>query len=220
MADRPIDRHEIRRKTKSNVIDTRTQINKWRDSWLACYELVRDYPDVDIKSFHELFQQWVPMINYIFDNQIGDLTRYEAIFFYCQESPGPKEIIQLYFGENRLNNMVRVYILFNQVEFIKIYEKYCKNMTQSNRMLVDESRGTINISSFENHEVGLDPASYFKNMTCWQMLFIFTMHALAHWDAYDKYEHSYYDSHLRVRDSPFYKMHFYGKVVNRRFDQF
>lgn len=213
MADRPIDRHEIRRSARpsSNV----GHINRWRDAWLACYQVVQDWPSVELTRFHDVFQVWISTLNWVFEHPISNLERYEPTFYYCNENPGPKEIVQLYMGENRLDDRIPVYVVFNLFEFRKIHRQYCANMTKSNRMLVDEARGTINVGSFDE-EYGGDPAAYFQNMTAWQLLFIFTLHALAHWDAYDKYDHCHYDSHMHVRDSPFFKLYFYGQIVYRR----
>jgi hypothetical protein len=85
-------------------------------------------------------------------------------------------------------------------------------MAKSNQMLMNEDRGTVSLSNF--HEA--NPAEYFQTMMTWKLLFIYTLHAMAHWDAYDKYEHAHYDTHLYVRDSPFFKLYFYGQIVHFR----
>lgn len=81
-------------------------------------------------------------------------------------------------------------------------------MSKSNNILANKSRGIVNLSSFSEHESS--PAECLKNATCWHLLFIYTMHALAHLETYENYDHAHYNTHMYVKDSPFYKMYFYG----------
>lgn len=213
--ERPIDRHESRRNPTN--IRSMSRVNKWRDAWSACYRIVEEFTVVDLKQFHTIFERWVPILNWIFDRPIHHLNRYEPIFFYCYQPNGPKEIIKLYMDENVIDEHIVVYIIFNVYEFTIIQRRYCLDYTKSNQMLYNEARGTVNLASMiENEQSNLNPAEYFQTMTCWHLLFIYTLHALAHWDAYDKYEHAHYDTHLNVRDSPFFKFHFYGQVIYRK----
>lgn len=191
-----------------------SKVSKWRDAWTACYQVVEGMDATDLRHFHSIFEKWVPILNWIFENPIPNLERYEPIFYYCTDPGGPKEILQLYFGENRFDERTTVNVIFNLFEFKAIHRLYCTNFSKSNQMLVNEARGTINMVSSDQYEH--DPAQYFQTMTTWQLLFIFTLHALSHWDAYDKYEHAHYDDHLYVRDSSFYKLYFYGQVIYHR----
>lgn len=209
--ERPIDRHEYKRNNLN--FKSVSKVNKWRDAWLACYRVVEEYTAVDIKQFHTIFERWVPILNCIFDQPIYQLDRYEPIFFYCNQPNGPNEVIRLYFDENRMADETQiVYIIFNVYAFHDTQKKYCLEYTKSNQMLYNESRGTINLQCMMENDL-YNPAEYFQTMTCWQLLFIYTLHALSHWDAYDKYENSCYDTHIYVRDSPFFKFYFYGQVV-------
>lgn len=223
MATRRIDRHEVRQRPyPSPTTDTRhftslTKINQWRNAWTACYKIVQDWPHVDYTRFHDVFQYWVPIINWIFESPIN-LHRYQATFQYCNETPGPKEIIQIYMGEMRTSDeKIPTFIIFNVYEFRKILTQYCADMARTNRLMVDEARGTINTLALDDAEMVLDPAEFFKTMTAWELLFIFTLHALAHWDTFDKYDHCHYDTHQYVRDSVFFKMSFYGQIVLHRY---
>lgn len=211
--ERSIDNHEIRRPRSANSI-TLTKMNRWRDAWIACYEVVEERQTCDLKQFHSIFERWVPILNWVLQKPISDLDRYEVFFYYCNDPFGPKEIVQLYMDENPLDEQTGVHVVFNMYEFLLIHKQYCYNMNKTNHLLVNESRGTINISGCREYENC--PADYFQTMTMWQMLFIYTLHALAHWDAYDKYEHAHYDTHLYVRDSPFFKLYFYGQIIYRK----
>jgi hypothetical protein len=220
MATRPIDQHETRRRNFSQSTESRryqalTKINKWRDAWTACYRIVQDWPKADYLRFHDVFQQWVPIINWVFGYPI-ELRHYRFQFHYCTESPGPKEILHYYVGEMQCANRIPIHVVFNVLEFRKILEHYCSDMTRSNRMLVDEDRGTVNTMNFDERDFIEDPAEYFKTMTAWELLFIFTMHAMAHWDAYHSSNSCHYLRHDVVKTSPFYQMHFYGQIVYQR----
>lgn len=210
--ERPIDKHESYR-TLTNLQPT-SKVARWREAWNACYQVVENIPTVNLKEFHIIFERWVPILNWIFGRPIPKLDRYSPIFFYSFQPNGPKEIIKLYMDENALEDSTQVYIIFNVHEFQIIKKRYCLDYTASNQMLYNEARGTVNLSSILQNEQQ-NPAEYFQTMTCWHLLFIYTLHALAHWDVYDKYEHCYYDSHLYLNQSPFYKFYFYGQVVYR-----
>lgn len=203
-----MDEHEIRKRQPAASL---SKVSKWRDAWNTCYQLVEGRDPNDLRNFHNVFEKWVPALNRIFENPIQNLERYEPVFYYCTDPGGPKEIIQLYFAENSLDEHVTVNVIFNLFEFRLIHRDYCANLSKSNQMLVNEARGTINMSSLEDY--GHDPAKYFQDMTTIQMLFIFTAHACAHWEMYNKCEHAHYDDHLGVRDSKFYKFHFPGQIV-------
>ena len=212
--ERPIDRHEINRTSNFRSI---SKINKWRDAWLACYRIVEEFTTVDIKQFHSIFERWVPILNWVFDRPIHPLDRYDAEFYYCNQPNGPNEIIKLYFDDDPKEEIdsIPVYVVFNVYEFQIIQKRYCLDYTKSNQMVFNEARGTVNLrAALENERY--NPAEYFQTMTCWHLLFIYTLHALAHWDTYNKYDNGHYDTHLYVRDSPFFKFHFYGQIVYRK----
>lgn len=212
--ERPIDKHESKRNASN--IRSISRVNKWRDAWWACFRVVEEFTSADVKQFHSVFERWVPIVNWIFGRPIHRLDRYEPVFFYCNHPNGPNEIIKLYMDENSMDDdCIKVYVIFNEYEFKIIQKRYCLDYTRSNRLLYNEARGTVNLATCTENDQS-DPAEYFQVMTCWQLLFIYTLHALAHWDTYDKYENGYYDSHLKVRDSPFFKFHFYGQVVVRK----
>lgn len=206
--ERSIDQHEIRRPNIRS--STMTHINKWREAWNVCYDVVSECPHFNLKNFHRIFDQWVPALNMIFDKVIPNLSRYTPYFYYSYEPKGPKEIIQLYFEEQPLEDKIIVHIVFNVHEFCNIQKQYCENMNRLNQMLVNEARGTINIINQTENE--MSPAEYFQLMTTWHLLFIFTLHALAHWDTFDKYEHAHYDTHMIVRDSVFFKLYYQGTL--------
>lgn len=212
--ERAIDQHEVRRPARSAHATTiLTKMNRWRTAWSACYQLVEDWPNCDPKRFHPIFEKWVPILNWIFEKPISNLERYDALFYYCNEPNGPKEIIQLYMDDNPLEDDTVVHIVFNVYEFTLIHKQYCLNMCKNNQMLFNEARGTINLVSCQEYDT--NPAEYFQTMTYWQLLFVHTLHALAHWDTYDAYEHAHYDTHFHIRDSPFFKLHFFGRIVYR-----
>ena len=209
--ERPIDKHESNRNPATSIRSI-SKVNKWRDAWMACYRVVEEFTTVDLKQFHTIFERWVPILNWIFDRPIHHLNRYLPTFYYCNQSNGPQEIIKLYMDEDSEDDLTTVHIIFNLYEFKIIQKRYCLDYTKSNQMLYNEARGTVNLASIMQIDQH-NPAEYFNTMTCWHLLFIYTLHALAHWDTYNKYESGYYDTHLYVRDSPFYKFHFYGQIV-------
>lgn len=207
--ERPIDRHTVRKSNSRGP--SLSKINQWRDAWIACYQIVEHLQNADIKRFHTIFEKWVPILNYIFHKPIANLERYQAKFYYLNEPNGPKEVIQLYIEENPFEELTLVYVIFNLYEFNLIHQQFCLNMSKSNQMLVDQGKGTINLLCLNEYET--NPADYFKLMTCWHLLFIYTLHALAHWETYDKYEHAHYDTHTYLRDSPFFKIFYYGHLT-------
>lgn len=210
--NRPIDHHETRSHLKK--FKPTSKVKKWREAWSACYRVVEEYSYMDLKQFHKIFERWVPILNIIFENTIPKLDKYDPTFFYCNQANGPKEIIKLYMDENIVNGRITTYIIFNIYEFNIIHKQYCTEYAKSNQMNYNEARGTVNLTSLMESDQH-NPAEYFKLMSCWYLLFIYTLHALAHWDTYDKYDHGYYDTHSYVRDSPFFKFHFYGQIVYR-----
>lgn len=206
--ERPIDTHEVRR---TKVVSERpNKINQWRDAWIACYDFVSDWQTIDLKNFHYIFEKWVPLINLIFGNQIK-LSRYNTSFYYIYDLAGPKEVLHLYVDNSLLQETHEVYVLFNLHAFQKIQRQYCQDQSRSQHMLVNEARGTVNLNHFLEHES--NPAEYFRIMTTWQLLFVYTVHLLSHWDTFDKYDHSDYENHVLLRESPFHKLHFYGQMV-------
>lgn len=206
--ERSIDRHEVRsRRTTSNAM---SKVNKWRRAWIHCYNIVEHYTTFDPKNFHTLFEQWVPILNYVFDMPIH-LERYDVVFYYCNVPDGPKEVIQLFMDENPLEDRTNLHVIFNLYEFRAIHHDYCVNLTKSNKFLYNQARGTIHLSAL--HEELSNPAEFLTTMSGYHLLFIFTNHALAHWDVYEQYEHAHYDNHLHVRNSPFFNFHFLGELV-------
>lgn len=208
MNERPIDRHESRRTFAVS------RVNKWQDAWTACYEVVRDQQTCDLKSFHLVFERWVPILNWIFEKPIFRLELYEPLFYYCSQQNGPKEVIMLYLEPSNEAATCKMHIIFNLFEFNNIYKRFCSDMSQSNQLLLNEARGTINLSSLFEEEQ--NTAEYFQTMTCWQLLFVHTLHALAHLDIYDKTRHAHYDKHHFMRDSVFFRFYCNGEVVYRK----
>lgn len=140
------------------------------------------------------------------------MDKYIPFFYYSNDPHGSKEILHMYMDPQVGDNNERyMHIVFNLYEFNKIRREYCDNMNRNNHMLVDEARGIINFSIME--DTLHNPAEYFQHTTTWQMLFLFTLHFMAHWDTYDKYQHANYDTHMRVRESDFYNLYFYGQIV-------
>lgn len=211
MNERPIDRHENKRIPRSLAV---SKVGTWIDAWTACYEIVQDFESLDVKRFHTVFEHWVPLLNWIFEKPIVHLENYEPYFYYCMQPNGPKEIIQLYMEPNFVEGGTIVHIIFNVYDFNALHKRFCETLSKSNQLLFNEARGTINLSSLLDEE--RNTAEYFQMMTCWQLLFVFTLHALAHWDIYDKYRHAHYDTHLYMKESPFYKFYCCGDVVIRK----
>jgi hypothetical protein len=206
--ERTIDHHESQKQTRVNA----SRLLKWRDAWNACYNVVEGYSSTSLKSFHSVIGQWMSILNWVFGNPIHPLRHYIPFFYYCGEPHGPKEILHAYIDPNVGENGERyVHIVFNLYAFNKIHREYCDNTNRCNTMLVDEARGTINFSLLE--ETTHNPAEYFKHMSTWQLLFLFTVHLMAHWDTYDKYQHANYDTHMRVRESEFYNLYFAGNIT-------
>lgn len=211
MNERPIDRHESRRHGRSYAV---SKVSKWIDAWTACYEIVQDQTGLDLKQFHLIFERWVPILNWIFQKPIFRLEKYVPYFYYCHQQNGPKEIIHLYMEPDFNEGGTIVHVVFNFHEFNLIHKKYCTELSKSNELLFNEARGTINLSSLMDEE--RNSAEYFQIMTGWQLLFIHTLHALAHWNMYDKYRHAHYDTHLPIKESPFYNFYCCGDMILRK----
>lgn len=210
--DRTIDHHDSQRPRRNNAVLNR--VGKWRDAWTACHFIAEGYTSKNLKSFHMVLSQWIPVINWIFGNPIDNLDQTVPLFYYCNEPHGPKEILQFYMEPDLRENGERyMHIIFNLYEFNAIRNNYCDNMSRHNHMLVDEARGTINFSVMDDEQGVHNPAEYFKHMTTWQLLFVYTMHFLAHWDIYERYHHANYDTHLRLKESDFYNLFYFGKLV-------
>ena len=206
--ERTIDHHDSQRPARA----TASRVHKWRDAWTACASVVEGYSSTNLKTFHLIFGQWLSILNWIFGNPIPQLKQYVPFFYYCNDPHGPKEILHMYMDPQVGDNSERyVHVVFNVYEFNKIRRDYCDNMNRQNHMLVDEARGIINFSVME--DTLHSPAEYFQHTTTWQLLFLFTLHLMAHWDTYDKYQHANYDTHMRVRESEFYNLYFYGQLV-------
>lgn len=217
---REIDQHEVRKPGPTAVVHSK--IAQWRDMWSACYRIVEDFFNGnDLRCIHQVLERWIPLMNHHLDRPIDNLDKYDMTLYYCDECNGPKEIIHLYMDETAtLEGKLNVFVIVNLYEFRRIHRQYCQDFTRNNQMLVDEARGTINLSAASVLLEGLggvaNPASYFKNLTMWQLLFVYTLHAMAHLDVFDTYDHAHYDSHMYVKESPFYRMHFYGQVIRGR----
>lgn len=212
MDERPIDTHESKRKKTGRSLGG-SKVNQWIHAWTACYEIVQDYSHSDLKQFHSVFEHWVPILNWIFERPIRHLDVYEAYFYYYEQPNGPKEIIQLYMEPDLVEGGTTVHIIFNLHEFQIIHRRSCDQLAKSNQMLFNEARGTVNLSTLLDDE--MNTAEYFESMTCWQLLFIYTLHALAHWDVYDSYKHAHYDNHQHMKESAFYKFYCCGDLIHK-----
>lgn len=210
MSERQIDTHESKRK---KTTQSSSKVDQWIHAWTACYEIVQDYSHTDLKQFHSIFERWVPVLNWIFEKPIRHLDLYEPYFYYYNEPNGPKEIIQLYMEQDMVEGHTLVHIIFNLYDFKMIYKRSCQELSKSNQLLFNEARGTINLSTVLDEEY--TTAEYFESMTCWQLLFIYTLHALAHWDIYDTYKHAHYDTHLYMKESVFYKFYCRGDLIRK-----
>lgn len=212
---REVDRHERAQTCRTTA--TRSRILAWRDAWNLCYRTVENLDGCEVRQFHQVFAKWVPILNRVLGSPIRNLDRYNMSMYYCDEPVGPEEIIHFYFNEVAIADGTRpTYVLFNLHEFRKLHRQFCSNYAQGNEMLVDEERGTVNMTAY--YEQGMQsvcPALYYKNTTTWQLLFIFTLHAMAHLDLYDKYHNSFYKAHKNIQSSVFFKIFFYGQVVWR-----
>lgn len=211
--EREIDSHEIRRPCRTtSTSSAASRVNRWRDAWLLCYRHV-EFNDPDPRRFHDVFPVWANYVNWVFGKPL-DLDRYEMRFYYVNEPVGPKEVFQLYFDENHAGDKIGGRILFNLYDFQKQLRYLCDDMSKNNQLLVNHDRGTINFALLDHQE--RSPAQYFKTMTTWHLFFVHFMHAMAHWDTYDQYEHANYDTHAHVRNSVFFKLYFYGRIYSRR----
>lgn len=209
--ERRIDHHDSQRPRHNSAV--LNHVGKWRDAWSACNFVAEDYTAKDLQNFHIVLSQWIPILNWIFGDAIDNLDQIVPWFYYCNEPHGPKEILQFFMEPNiRENGERHMHIVFNLYEFINIRDNYCANMSRNNHMLVDEARGTINFSVIDEEQG--NPAEYFKHMTTWQMLFMYTMHFMAHWDTYERYNHANYDTHLNMKQSKFYNLYYHGKLVH------
>lgn len=203
-----MDHHDSQRKTRVTV----SRLHKWRDAWMACFSVVDGHASIHLKNFHNIIGQWITILNWIFGNPIQNLQQYVPYFYYWGVPHGPKEILHMYMDPSVGDNGERyVHIIFNVYEFNKLHREYCDNMNKNNNMLVDEARGTINFSMLE--EPTHNPAEFFKYTSAWQLLFLFTIHMMAHWDTFDKYQHANYDTHARVRESEFFNLYFAGTLT-------
>lgn len=211
MTEREIDSHQSKRR-KLHARPS-SKINHWISAWTACYEIAQDYSHLDIRQFHSIFEHWVPILNWIFEKPIADLDRYEPYFYYYNQPNGPKEIIQLYMEPNLVESGTIVHIIFNMYEFNLIHKRSCEQLSKSNQLLFNEARGTVNLSTLLEEDY--NTAEYFETMTRWQLLFIYTMHAMAHWHVYEMYQHAHYDTHLHMKESPFYKFYCCGDVIRK-----
>lgn len=196
----------------------RSRVHTWREAWIACHRVVDQFNAVDLKQFHCVFERWVPLLNRAFDDPI-QLDRYSFTFYYCDESVGPKEILQLYMDESTTEEgKTCVYVVFHVHKFRQVHKTYCDDYSRNNRLLVDEARGTVHLSGIGRDGCGVGaPPQYFKSLATWIALFSFTMHAMAHLEAFDRTDHAHYDTHMIVRDSVFYKLVVYGvlgRLVN------
>lgn len=206
--ERTIDHHDSQKITRVNV----NRLLKWRDAWTACYNVIENYSSPNLRGIHTVIGQWISILNWVFGNPIHPLRQYVPFFYYCGDPNGPKEILHAYMDPSTGENGERfIHIVFNLYEFNKLHRNFCNNTNRECNMLVDEARGTINFSMLE--ETTHNPAEYFKHMAIWQLLFLFTIHFMAHWDTFDKYQHASYDTHMRVRESDFYNLHFAGTIT-------
>lgn len=213
MDERPIDSHESKRKKVAVDRRCRSRVDRWIQAWTACYEITQDYSHLELKQFHAVFERWVPILNWIFEKPIRHLDTYDPYFYYCTAPNGPKEMIQLYMEQDLAEGGTFVHIIFNLYEFNVIYKRACQELAKSNQLLFNEARGTVNLSTLLDEET--NTAEYFQSMTCWQLLFIYTLHALAHWDIYDSYKHAHYDTHLYMKESVFYKFYCRGDLIRK-----
>ncbi|GFR14651.1 uncharacterized protein TNCT_490031 [Trichonephila clavata] len=197
--ERSIDHHESQSPPGRTSAGS-NRVTKWRDAWTACFTVLEGYSSTNLKNFHLVFGQWVSILNWIFGNPIRPLRQYVPYFYYCKEPNGPKEILHMYMDPNvGENNEHFIHIFLNLYELNKIRRDYCENVNRNNPMLVDEARGTINFSVLE--DTINNPAEYFQHISTWQMLFVHTLHLMAHWDTYDKNQHANYDTHMQFKDS-------------------
>ncbi|KMQ84678.1 hypothetical protein RF55_17327 [Lasius niger] len=207
--ERDIDRHEPR--TSKNTL-SRSRINLWRQAWNRCYKIIEHVNSVDFKALPFVFQTWVSILNKTFNSPIRDLEKYTMSMYCYNQEGGPREVLQFYVDESMSIDGTRaIYVIFNACEFKKHLDRYCNDFSSNNRMLVDESRGTINIS--RGISDGRPPAKFYQTLTTWQLFFIFTCHAMAHLELFYLYDHAFFDTHMNIRESVFYKIHFYGQMV-------
>lgn len=207
--ERGIDHHDSR--APSRAFTTVNRVARWRDAWTACMYTAENYSAKNIKSFHLVLSQWIPLLNYMFGGPIM-LKNYILIFYYCREPNGPKEVFQFYVESTIREKGVRVmHIVFNSKAFETVVENYCSNVSRNNHMLVDDGRGTINFSVME--ETVHNPAEFFHYTTTWQMLFLYTLHFMAHWDLFHKSNHANFDTHARLNESEFYNMYYHGQLI-------
>lgn len=213
--EREIDRHErVKSVSPKHNNSTLTKIDLWRKAWAQCYDIVDQWETFDIKKFHYVLERWIPILNRVFNYPILHLeTKYQMILLYCDEPCGNKEVIHFIFDDNPTpDGSIKTFIIFNVYEFRKIFKNYCSNFSRNNVMLIDENRGTINMQACQGFTN--KTADYFKYITTYHLLFIYTLHAMAHLNVFHIHDHSHYDNHAYVKDSPFFKLYFYGQILH------
>lgn len=187
-----------------------SRLNQWRDAWSVCFDYVDLFTATEFEKFHQIFEIWVPILNRTFGSPI-DLDRYEFSFYLCNQPKGPKEVLHLYCEDNPTEEgKTCVYVVFNLFKFRETLRKYSLNYSQNNQLLVDEGRGSINFAG--SSTIACRPAYHFESLHTWLAFFAYTLHALAHLDTFDRYDTCNYHSHSHVRDSVFFKVHFFGSV--------
>ena len=211
---RGIDKHEpVVKRFKPNT-SNHTKINVWRKAWLKCQSSIEQWGDLELKNIDYVLERWIPILNKTFDNPLSDLHNYEIFLYIYENQNGPREIITFWVNDKpNPRNVTYVYIIFNSNEFRKVVKYVLECLDGKNDMYVDEARGTINISHGDSEcRSRTDHAIYHRIRIIRYLLFVYTLHGLAHLHMYSIYKHSFFDNHKYLSNSPFFKLYYSGYI--------
>lgn len=212
--EREIDKHERVRPSKSKQ-SNQTKIEMWRKAWMRCQSSVEQWENFDLREIYCILERWIPILNKSFNNPLSRLDKYQITMYTYEYQNGPKEIFQLYVEDTpNPQNIKVVYIIFNLCEFMKILKSVLESLSGKNNMYMDEARGTINLfSNTDGYKSKLQKASYHKKRITCYLLFIYTLHALAHLHIYSIYKHAHFNNHKYLSNSLFFKLYYSGYIA-------
>ena len=212
--EREIDKHERVQPLKSNRLN-QTKIDMWRKAWMKCMSSIEQIENSDLENLYYVLGRWIPILNKSFDSPLSHLDKYQIIMYCYDHQNGPQEIIQFHVDDSpNPENLKYTYMIFNANEFNKVLKFILNCLGGRNNMYVDEARGTINIfDSTTRFGSKGQHAVYHKKRIIRYLLFIYTLHALAHLHIYSIYKHGHYDNHKYLTSSPFFKLYYSGYMA-------
>lgn len=210
--EREIDKHERVRPSKSKP-SNQTKIALWRKAWMRCQSAIEQWENFDLREIYYILERWIPLLNKTFNNPFSRLDKFQITMYSYEYQNGPKEIIQFYTNDTpNPENIKIVYGIFNICDFLKILKSTLESLSGKNNMYMDEARGTINLD-MNGHKSKLQHATYHKKRITSYLLFIYTLHALAHLHIYSIYKHAHFDNHKYLNNSPFFKLYYSGYIA-------